>query len=113
MRLLPPTQPSPSRGEHLKKKLPPRLRGRVGAGGAVVAVLLGACSLFVLTDPYGNQYGDYYNHGANYRWQMTTCEQAIVDESVPNAERKHFMRCCMWRHGVPIDDAQTCGAPTG
>ena len=63
-----------------------------------------------LTDPYGNQYGGWYNHGANYRWQMTTCEQAIDDQAVPNAERKLFMRCCMWRHGVPIDDAQTCSA---
>jgi hypothetical protein len=69
---------------------------------------LSACSLVTLTDPYGNRYGDYYNHGANYRWQMTTCEQEIVDDSVPNAGRKQFMRCCMWRHGVPIDDAGSC-----
>jgi hypothetical protein len=78
----------------------------------VVLVLLAAagCSLVQLTDPYGNVYGDWYNHGAQYRWQMTTCEQEIVDRNVPNAERKAFMRCCMWRHGVPIDDAASCGA---
>ncbi|HXQ52770.1 MAG TPA: hypothetical protein VN802_16875 [Stellaceae bacterium] len=77
---------------------------------AFLALALGACSVVTLTDPYGNQYGGWYNHGANYRWQMTTCEQAIDDQAVPNAERKHFMRCCMWRNGVPIEDAQTCSA---
>jgi hypothetical protein len=80
-------------------------------GGALAAMfVLAACSLVTLTDPYGNRYGDWYNHGANYRWQMTTCEQAIVDAAVPNAGRKQFMRCCMWRHGVPIEDAQSCSA---
>jgi hypothetical protein len=80
---------------------------------AVLALALAGCGLTALTDPYGNVYGDWYNHGANYRWQMTTCEQAIDDQAVPNGERKHFMRCCMWRHGVPIDDAQTCTAAVG
>ena len=80
------------------------------AGAAVLALALAACGVAVLTDPYGNRYGGWYNHGADYRWQMTTCEQEIVDGAVPNGDRKHFMRCCMWRHGVPIDDAQTCSA---
>lgn len=65
-----------------------------------------------LTDPYGNIYGGWYNPGQDYRWQLTTCEQAIDDERVPNTDRKTFMRCCMWRHGVPIDDPQTCGTAT-
>jgi hypothetical protein len=76
-----------------------------------LALALSACSMFVLTDPYGNTYGDWYNPGSNYRWQLTTCEQAIDDHKVPNAARKGFMRCCMWQHGVPIGDAQSCGAP--
>jgi hypothetical protein len=78
-----------------------------------VVFLLAACGAFALTDPYGNHYGDWYNRGADYRWQLTTCEQEIVDGAVRNAERKHFMRCCMWRHGVPIDDAQSCAAAAG
>jgi hypothetical protein len=80
---------------------------------ACLALALAGCSLFVLTDPYGNRYGDWYNPGADYRYQLAACEQAIDDQKVPNAERKHFMRCCMWRHGVPIDDAQSCGAAKG
>ena len=79
----------------------------------MLALAAGGCSLVTLTDPYGNRYGDYYNHGANYRYQLTTCEQEIDDHAVPNAGRKLFMRCCMWRHGVPIDDAQSCGPATG
>jgi hypothetical protein len=85
---------------------------RAGAPVALALALAG-CSMLTLTDPYGNQYGDWYNPGANYRWQMTTCEQAIDDAKVANAERKGFMRCCMWRHGVPIDDARSCAAATG
>ena len=92
------------------------MRKKVRVGGALAPAflcLLAACGVFVLTDPYGNQYGGYYNHGADYRWQMTTCEQEIVDGAVANADRKRFMRCCMWRHGVPIDDAQSCAAAAG
>ena len=79
----------------------------------VLALLLAVtgCSMVQLTDPYGNVYGDWYDHGNQYRWQLTTCEQEIVDRNVPNGERKGFMRCCMWRHGVPIDDPKGCEAP--
>jgi hypothetical protein len=80
---------------------------------AVVALALCGCGIAALTDPYGNVYGGWYNHGDTYRWQMAKCEQAIDDGAVPNAERKRFMRCCMWRNGVPIDDPQTCAAPVG
>ena len=100
----------------LPTKLPPPLRGRVGAGGAVAsafALVLAACSMVTLTDPYGNRYGGWYNHGADYRWQLTTCEQEIADRDVANADRKHYMRCCMWRHGVPIGDPQSCSAAAG
>jgi hypothetical protein len=78
-----------------------------------LALALGGCGVATLTDPYGNQYGDWYNHGGGYRYQLATCEQEIDDRAVANAERKHFMRCCMWRHGVPIDDAASCGAAAG
>jgi len=74
---------------------------------------LAGCSLVQLTDPYGNVYGDWYNHGQNYRWQLTTCEHEIDDRHVPDPARKHFMLCCMWRHGVPIDNPETCGGATG
>ncbi|HUB95949.1 MAG TPA: hypothetical protein VL993_08535 [Stellaceae bacterium] len=76
-----------------------------------LALLLSGCaSQFGLADPYGNLYGNYYNHGADYRWQMLTCEQAIDDQSVPDARRKQFMRCCMGAHGVPIPDLASCPA---
>jgi hypothetical protein len=76
----------------------------------LLILLLASCSLVQLTDPYGNVYGDWYDHGNQYRWQLTTCEQEIDTRGVPNAGRPLFMRCCMWRHGVPIDDAGSCGA---
>lgn len=73
-----------------------------------------ACSMVVLTDPYGNSYGDWYNPGANYRYQLATCEQAIDTQNVPNADRKRYMRCCMWRHGVPVEGGgSVCGATEG
>jgi hypothetical protein len=84
-----------------------------GALAASATFALAACGMFVLTDPYGNSYGGWYDHGEQYRYQLVACEQAIDDEHVPNAKRKHFMRCCMWRHGVPIDDPETCGANEG
>jgi hypothetical protein len=89
-----------------------RVKARTAAGAALVLALAG-CSLYVLTDPYGNTYGDYYNPGGNYRYQLGLCEQAIDDQKVPNADRKHFMSCCMWRNGVPIDNAASCGPATG
>ncbi|HZT50727.1 MAG TPA: hypothetical protein VFA22_02275 [Stellaceae bacterium] len=79
----------------------------------VVLLATASCSLVQLTDPYGNVYGGWYDHGQNYRWQLATCEQEIVERNPPNAARKQYMRCCMWRHGVPIDDAAACGAATG
>jgi hypothetical protein len=81
-----------------------------GAAILWLGVVLGGCSLVQLTDPYGNVYGGWYDHGGQYRWQLVTCEQEIDDHAVANAGRKLYMRCCMWRHGVPIDDAASCGA---
>jgi hypothetical protein len=90
------------------------MRARIfRAAAAACCVALAGCSLYVLTDPYGNQYGGWYNPGANDRYQLVTCEHEIDEQKVPDAGRKDFMRCCMWRHGVPIDDARSCGAATG
>ena len=74
---------------------------------------LGACTTFSLVDPYGNVYGGWYNHGGAYRWQLDTCEQEVSQGAVPNPGRKLYMRCCMWRHGVPIDDPESCGPAKG
>ena len=79
----------------------------------LLLALLAGCSAVTLTDPYGNAYGDWWNHGDAYRWQLTTCEQEIDDRAVPNDGRKQFMRCCMWRHGVPIGDSGACGPAAG
>lgn len=76
-----------------------------------LAPALAGCGLVAVSDPYGNQYGDWYNPGEHYRWQLATCEAALAQSSVPPPERKAAMRCCMWRHGVPIDDAETCHGP--
>jgi hypothetical protein len=76
----------------------------------VLAFVVGGCGLVQLADPYGNVYGDWYNHGQQYRAQLATCEHEIDQRGVPDPRRKGFMRCCMWRHGVPIDDAGACAA---
>ena len=76
----------------------------------LVLAALGACSLVTVADRYGNRYGDWYNHGDQYRWQLTACEDDLNGRNVPAPERKLAMRCCMWLHGVPIDDPGSCGA---
>jgi hypothetical protein len=81
-----------------------------GAVCVVFALFLGGCSYFQLVDPYGNVYGDFYNPGSTYRWQMLACEQAIDTDAVPGAQRRNFMHCCMGAHGVPIPDLAACPA---
>jgi hypothetical protein len=71
---------------------------------------LAGCSYVRLADPYGNVYGDFYNPGSTYRWQMLACEQAVDDQAVPNPQRKAFLRCCMGAHGVPVHDLASCPA---
>lgn len=75
--------------------------------------LIAGCSLVTISDPYGNLYGNWYNHGGQYTWQLSTCEAQMKTQAVPPMERKHAMRCCMWGHGVPVTDPQSCGAATG
>ena len=82
---------------------------------SILGLLFALCAsgTFSIVDPYGNAYGGWYDHGGGYRWQLAACEQEISTGSVPNPQRKLYMRCCMWRHGVPIDDAESCGPAHG
>ena len=70
---------------------------------------LAACSAVTIADRYGNEYGDWYNPGGNYTWQLGLCEHDMETRSVPAINRKAAMRCCMRDHGVPVDDVG-CGA---
>jgi len=75
-----------------------------------LALALSGCAMWTMTDPYGNVYGDWYNHGEQYRWALDGCEHEVVDRSIANPLRKRFVQCCMWRHGVPIEDPTGCSA---
>ena len=79
-------------------------------GHVFVALVLGACGIASISDRYGNQYGDWYNPGSGFRWQLDLCEHQVETRDVPPAVRKLAMRCCMWAHGVPIGDARSCQA---
>jgi hypothetical protein len=81
-----------------------------------VAILLSAlslsgCSFFQISDEYGNTYGGFTNFGNQYAWQLSTCQAdpGLVEAAAP--DRKRWMQCCMWRHGVPIEDQTGCAAP--
>jgi len=39
-------------------------------GMVLVVMALGACSFVSIADRYGNQYGDWYNPGTNFTWQL-------------------------------------------
>jgi len=75
------------------------------------ALALQGCSLFTVSDAYGNTYGSFADHGNQYLWQLASCEgdAGLVTAAPP--DRKRWMQCCMWRHGVPIDDSTGCTAP--
>jgi hypothetical protein len=77
-------------------------------GHVFVTLVLAACGIAVISDRYGNQYGDWYNPGGDYRWQLDACEHQVEAQNIPLAERKLAMRCCMYAHGVPIGDPQDC-----
>lgn len=77
------------------------------------ALALGSCGFASITDEYGNSYGGYYNPGSQFQWQLAGCQQEILAGTIPLPARKLAMRCCMWRHGVPIDDPQSCTTSTG
>jgi hypothetical protein len=77
--------------------------------GIVVAVLvIGACSFTTIADRYGNEYGDWYNPGGNYAWQLDLCERRMDSDVIAPKARKVAMRCCMRDHGVPLDVPTPC-----
>ena len=75
------------------------------------ALALAGCGFFTIEDQYGNSYGGFFDHGNRYSWQLATCEADSGLAEAQSGERKRWMECCMWRHGVPIDDANGCNAP--
>jgi hypothetical protein len=79
-------------------------------GIGLLAAALGACSVTTVADRYGNQYGDWYNPGGGYAWQLRLCEHEMDARGVPPMQRKASMRCCMHDHGVPVDAAAGCSA---
>jgi hypothetical protein len=85
---------------------------RMSRLGAMLALFsLSGCSLFQISDEYGNTYGGLADFGNQYAWQLSTCEAdpGLVEAAAP--DRKRWMECCMWRHGVSIDDSTGCAAP--
>jgi len=75
---------------------------------AAAGVPAGCSSVFGIADSYGNTYGDWYNPGRDYQWQLQACEQETASPKIPAASRPLHMRCCMHAHGVPIDNPQSC-----
>jgi hypothetical protein len=79
-------------------------------GHVFITLALAACGVAAISDRYGNQYGDWYNPGDGYRWQLDFCQRDVETRNIALADRKLVMRCCMYAHGVPIGDAQDCRA---
>lgn len=73
-----------------------------------VLPLAGCSSVYGVTDSYGNTYGNFWNSGQNYQWQLDLCEKETADPAISPPTRPYHMRCCMYHHGVPIDNPQTC-----
>jgi hypothetical protein len=82
-----------------------------GLVALAAALALQGCAAFGIADRYGNRYGGFYDVGTQYSWQLATCDNELAADPVPVPERKRAMACCMWRHGVPIDDAGGCALP--
>jgi hypothetical protein len=78
---------------------------------AIAGLTLQGCGLFELDDSYGNTYGGFFNYGNQYQWQLATCQNEVAANAVAEPLRPRYMQCCMWRHGVPIDNANGCEAP--
>ena len=64
-----------------------------------------------IDDGYGNQYGGLSDYGNQYAWQLTTCRNDMAASNVEPRLWQRWMQCCMWRHGVPLDDSGGCTAP--
>jgi len=87
------------------------VRERLGFLVLLSALALQACGVFSITDRYGNSYGGFYDYGNKYDWQLAACDKETTSSPIPAAAKKRAMQCCMWRHGVPIDDPKGCEAP--
>jgi hypothetical protein len=87
------------------------MKGKLGFVVVFGALALQGCGLFTITDRYGNVYGDFSNYGNQYEWQLATCDKEMARSTIPEGAKKRAMECCMWRHGVPIDDPKGCEAP--
>jgi hypothetical protein len=74
-------------------------------GVALLGLTLASCSVVTIADRYGNTYGDWYNPGGDFAWQLGLCEQTMEQGAVPARQRKAAMRCCMHDHGVPVEAA--------
>lgn len=74
----------------------------------LAALALQGCSLY---DGYGNRYGGVADYGNQYSWQLVTCRDEMNASKVEPRLWQRWMQCCMWRHGVPIDDNTGCTAP--
>ncbi len=79
-------------------------------GMCLVVFALAGCSFTTVADRYGNEYGDWYNPGGNFAWQLQLCEQQMDARNIAPMSRKAAMRCCMRDHGVPVDNAENCRA---
>ena len=87
------------------------MRSLARTGVLLAAVALSGCGWFTISDKYGNEYGGFYDYGSRYVWQLQTCQDDPVLAKTAAGEQKRWMECCMWRHGVPIDDSTGCAAP--
>ena len=85
-------------------------KGRAALAALAIFGLQG-CSFFEAEDQYGNSYGGFFDYGNQYQWQVGVCQDEVTAHDVAAALRKRYMQCCMWRHGVPIDDSTGCEAP--
>lgn len=85
---------------------------RLPALAVLLATLaLQGCGVFSITDRYGNTYGGFYDYGNRYQWQLGVCDKEIASSPIHESLKKRAMQCCMWRHGVPIEDSRGCEAP--
>jgi hypothetical protein len=86
---------------------------KIVPAAVVLSVLLAlqGCSWITISDKYGNSYGGFFDYGNQYAWQLQTCQNDPALAKTPLTDQKRWMECCMWRHGVPIDDSTGCAAP--
>lgn len=72
---------------------------------------LQGCSWVTIKDQYGTTYGGFFDFGNQYSWQLAACQDDPGLAKAAPGIRPRWMQCCMWRHGVPVDDSNGCAAP--